>query len=693
MTAAAAGDPAEQLARVQRRLDRERQARLEAEAIAEQGLRELYERQQELLLLEAIAGAANQMGSVTDALQFAVTQICRFTEWPLGHAYLVEPGQVGQSAGPEDAASDRSGNAAARHLRPLAVWHASQHARIDEFIGATEGLCLASGVGLPGRVLATGAPVWIADITVDSNFARIHSAYQAGLKAAFAFPVMSGGEVVAVLEFFTDRSVPLDEPLQRLMSQVGTQLGRVIERQRAEDRLVYRAFHDYLTELPNRAMFLERLGQAVERQNIEPGYHFAVLFIDLDRFKVINDSLGHLAGDQLIAKVAARLLSSLRPEETGPPAGVKATTQSLTPPATLARLGGDEFTILLENIRTPDDASQVAQRIQDSLKRSFLLEGQEVYTTASIGIATSAVRYTSATDVLRDADLAMYRAKTQGKARHEVYNEEMHHSAMVRLKLETDLRRALLNHEFVVHYQPIVSLKTREVAGFEALVRWQKSPTELVYPGDFISVTEDTGLIVFLGMWVLRQACRTLRRWHTEFPRTPPLTVSVNVSGRQFNQPDLVHQIRQIIEETGVDPACVTLEITESVTMGDAEHAIRVLSQLREIGVRFSIDDFGTGYSSLSYLHRLPLDILKIDRSFIAAIDQGGENLSIVRTIMRLANDLGIDVVAEGTETLTQLDQLDALDCKFGQGYYFSRPVDASEIGELLLVAPTPLPA
>jgi EAL domain-containing protein (putative c-di-GMP-specific phosphodiesterase class I) len=335
-------------------------------------------------------------------------------------------------------------------------------------------------------------------------------------------------------------------------------------------------------------------------------------------------------------------------------------------------------------MRTPGDPEHVAQRIHDTLKRPFCLTGQDVYTTASIGIASSVTCYASATEVLRDADLAMYRAKAQGKARYEVYNEAMHQSAMARLKLETDLRHALRNDEFVVHYQPIVSLKTGEIVGFEALVRWQKSALELVYPNDFIEVTEDTGLILFLGMWVLKEACRTLCRWHAEFPRTRPLTVSVNLSARQFSQPDLVQQIRQIIGETGVNPATVTLEITESVTMYDAEHAIRVLSQLREIGIRFSIDDFGTGYSSLSYLHRLPLDILKIDRSFIAAIDQGSENLNIVRTIMRLAKDLGIDVVAEGTETIAQIDHLKALDCEFGQGYYFSRPVEAAAIRQFL---------
>jgi len=661
MLQASDDDLSGQLARVQRRLERERMARCEAEAIAEKGLRELYERQQELLLLEAIAGAANRISSADEALQFAITQVCDFTGWPLGQAYLAD------------------GDGDSRRLLPVAAKPGTLPSPLDAFRLATGQMTFRPGIGLPGRVLASGAPVWINDVTEDANFPRAALACEAGLRGAFAFPVVAGSEVLAVLEFFAERTAKLDESLQRVMAQVGTQLGRVIERKRAEERLIYEAFHDCLTGLPNRAMFLDRLGRAIARQQADPDYHFAVLFIDLDRFKVINDSLGHLAGDQLIVQVAERFLAALHELEPGAEAG------------TLARLGGDEFTVLLDDIHASADAEQLAQRIQETLRLPFSLEGQEIYTTASIGITISTTGYTSSTEVLRDVDLAMYRAKAQGKARYEVYNEAMHQSAMARLKLETDLRRALLNQEFVVHYQPIVSLKSGEIAGFEALVRWQRSATELVYPSDFIDVTEDTGLILFLGIWVLREACRTLGRWHAEFPRSTPLTMSVNLSARQFGQPDLVQQVRQIIDETGVDPSTITLEITESVTMGDAEHAIRVLSQLREIGVRFSIDDFGTGYSSLSYLHRLPLDILKIDRSFIAAIDQDGENLSIVRTIMRLAKDLGIDVVAEGTETTAQLAHLRDLDCEFGQGFYFSQPVDAGSIRQLLR-APEPSP-
>jgi predicted signal transduction protein with EAL and GGDEF domain len=351
---------------------------------------------------------------------------------------------------------------------------------------------------------------------------------------------------------------------------------------------------------------------------------------------------------------------------------------------TLARLGGDEFTILLDDVGHLSEAVRVANRVQEALALPFLLDGGEVYVSASIGIASSATGYNSADDALRDADLAMYRAKSLGRARCEIFDQAMYATAVSRLEIETSLRRALLNNEFLLHYQPIVALSSGEMVGFEALVRWRKSDSELVYPDKFINVAEDTGLIVLIGAWVLRDACRTMRQWQEEFPRQQPLTISVNLSGRQFSQPDLVQQVRQIIRETGIDPATVKLEITESVTMGDAERTVSVLSQLSELGVRFSIDDFGTGFSSLSYLHRFPLHMLKIDRSFVCRMGQDGDSLAIVRTILNLARDLGMEVVAEGPETEADVVQLKSLNCDYGQGYFFSKPLDAAEVRNLL---------
>jgi diguanylate cyclase (GGDEF)-like protein len=655
---------ADECAKLKRRLERERSSRLEAEAIAEKGLRELYEREQQLRLIARIATAANQSQSVRDVLQYALTQVCEFTGWPVGHCYTTV-----SSAG-------------AVRLRSMAIWHATSPDRIADFRRATEDIDFEPGVGLSGRVYAERAPAWFFDVTAGDNFPRLKVAKECGLKAACAFPVMLGDEVAAVLEFFTDKAIERDETLLELMSQIGMQLGRVIERKHAEDRLIHDASHDALTSLPNRALFLDRLNQTIVRHEHNGATQFAVLFIDLDRFKVVNDSLGHLAGDDLIVQVAGRLKGSLRRSDRA----VRSESGHGGGDGTLARLGGDEFTILLTDILDPSDAVRVANRVQEALRKPFAIEGQEIYTSASIGIASSTTGYACANDILRDADLAMYRAKALGKARTELYDQDLHSAAMKRLTLESDLRRALANNEFVLHYQPIVSLGTQEIVGFEALVRWQNPNGKLVYPGEFIDVTEDTGLIVFLGMWVLREACETTRRLQEEFSREETFTISINISPRQFTQPDLVAQVRQIVTETGIDPHTVRLEITESVTAGDAERVVSVLSQLKDIGIRLSIDDFGTGYSSLSYLQRFPLDVLKIDRSFVSAMDKSAESLQIVRTIMSLAQSLGMSVVAEGTELQTQVSQLKSLGCEFGQGYFFSKPIDATAIRSLLRV-------
>lgn len=646
-----------EVARLRLQLQRERRARLAAQAAAGNSLRELAENQRQVQLLEAIAAAANQSTSVKEALQFAVTTVCQFTGWVLGHAYRV------QEHGP-------------RRLLSTAIWHAAAPAAVAEFCRVTEATDFDPGVGLPGRVLATAAPAWLVNVVEDDNFPRAPSARRSGLKAGFAFPVLVGAEVVAVLEFFAESALEPDAPLLRLMAQVGTQLGRVVERSRTEDQLIHDASHDVLTGLPNRALFLDRLQRAVARGRRHPEYLFAVIFIDLDHFKSVNDSLGHLAGDRLIVEVGGRLLAALRGDDMV----ARAEEPAPVGDDTLARLGGDEFTALLDDIRDASDAVRVAERIQAGLSQPFTIDGQDVAISASIGIVAAAAHYSSAEEVLRDADLAMYRAKTLGKARCEVFDQTMHRLAVEHLKLETDLRRGLHNSEFLLHYQPIVALADNSIVGFEALVRWQRGPGDLAYPGEFLATAEDMGLIVFLGGWVLREACRSMRRWQREFPRARPLTLSVNISARQFAQPDLVAQVRNILGETGIDPASLCLEITEAVAMSAVAQG--VLVQLRALGVRFSLDDFGSGYSSLSHLHRLPLDLLKIDRVFIADLD--GEGRQIVHTMMELARNLGVAVVAEGAETAAQIAGLRALGCAFAQGYFFSKPLPAARIGELL---------
>ncbi len=658
-------DP-DELVRVKRRLERERAARREAETVSERGLRRLYAREQELLLLQDIATAANLSQSVRDVFQYALTRICDFLGWPLGHAYEVV---------------SRDGEV---RLRSMTLWHARDGAT-RAFRDATELREFAPGEGLPGRTLASGEPKWLTAVADREDFLRRSEARECVLSTACAFPVQIGEEVVAVFEFFSERALQPNQSLLSLLPQVGLHLGRAIERQRAEDRLIHDASHDPLTGLPNRSLFLERLNQSIAHARRKIDAQFAVLFIDLDRFKVVNDSLGHLAGDRLITQVAGRLTGALRREDM-----VARPDAALPDSSTLARLGGDEFTILLTDINDPSDAVRVANRVEDALRQPFAIDGQEVYTSASIGIASSASGYESADAILRDADLAMYRAKALGKARWELFDREMHQAAMKRLALETDLRHALQNGEFVLHYQPIVSLRTGEVAGFEALVRWQKPDGELVPPGGFIETMEDTGLIVFLGVWVLREACRAVCVLQEAMPGGQAPSISVNVSPRQFAQPDLAGQIRTVVAEAGIDPRSLRLEITESAMIGDMGRVAAVLRELQELGVRVSIDDFGTGYSSLSYLHSLPLDALKIDRSFVSAIARNGESLQIVRTIMSLAHNLGMDVIAEGPEDAKQVAQLRSIGCEFGQGYYFSRPVDLSAAIAFLARAQSP---
>ncbi len=446
----------------------------------------------------------------------------------------------------------------------------------------------------------------------------------------------------------------------------------VTERKNAEEQLRRNAFHDPLTGLPNRLLFTERLTQIISRSKQIPGRMFAVLFLDLDRFKVINDSLGHLVGDQLLIAIARRLETCVKRTDI------------------VARLGGDEFTILLDDIQTEDAASHVAERIHQELALPFTLNGYEVFTTVSIGIALSTTDFNHTEDLLRGADIAMYRAKALGKACHEVFDTEMHNEAMRQMQLENDLRRALERGEFRVYYQPIVSLTTGRLAGFEALMRWQHPERGLVSPGEFIPIAEETGLILPMGQWILMEACRQLSEWQKKYPQYRRLSMSVNISSRQFSQRGTIDLLKDVLDKTGLNPALLKLEITETAIMENTESAMEILLALKKMGVQLSVDDFGTGYSSLGYLYRFPMDVLKIDRSFISRVDTDGEKLELVRTIITLAWNLGMDVIAEGVETTKQLAQLKMLKCEYGQGYLFSKPMSAEHTEKFLLL-PNPL--
>ncbi|MDJ0872100.1 MAG: EAL domain-containing protein [Gammaproteobacteria bacterium] len=448
--------------------------------------------------------------------------------------------------------------------------------------------------------------------------------------------------------------------------RIAGSLTDISARKRAEAQLRHDAMHDALTRLPNRTLYLDRLDIALRRYHRNKDKQFAVLFFDLDRFKNVNDSLGHSIGDELLLAAAKRLQQFLRPGDT------------------LARLGGDEFAILLNDLEGLADAQQVAERIHELLAREFTIGGHEVYTSASIGIALSASHYQRPEEMLRDADLAMYQAKRSGDVAAEVFDSDMHQSAMAVLKLETDLRRAVERQEFVLHYQPIVSLATERIIGFEALLRWQHPERGLLHPEQFIGAAEETGLIVPICWLGLHEACLQLREWQYRFPTHPPLSVSINISGKLFLQARMAERVLAALTECGLSPECLHLEITESAMLDHREAALAELRALRQAGIELHVDDFGTGYSSLTYLQRFSYDSLKIDRSFVGNVLRTEETNAIVKAIIALGKMLGMNVIAEGVETREQLLWLREAQCPQGQGFWFSEPLDSAAVGSLL---------
>jgi diguanylate cyclase (GGDEF)-like protein len=528
--------------------------------------------------------------------------------------------------------------------------------------------------GLAGRVLETDQPLALEDARTIATGAEGDSAQSLGIAGFLGIRVAgTSGEPLAVVvavdleprRWKPDEIQHFTEIAASAVTEIELQR-RTVEAERIERQLRHDALHDGLTGLPNRACFVERLRHAGERARRHAEDAFAVLFVDLDHFKVVNDSFGHLAGDELLVEVARRLAGCLRSVDT------------------LARLGGDEFALLLEEVREPSDAARVAERLQVALRGPMTIRESEVFTSASIGIALSGPVDDASQHLLRSADLAMYRAKEHGRGRFEVFDPQMHTVAMERLRMEMDLRRAIERDQLLLHYQPVVSLSTGGVVAVEALVRWQHPERGLIPPLEFIPIAERTGIISDIGRWVLAQACAQLKAWERDFGYDAPQSVWINVSPKQFAQTDLAAQVGELFTSLSFEPRRIKFEITESIMLENIELATRTLGELRRLGVQVFMDDFGTGYSSLTYLGRLPLDGIKVDRSFVSQMGDDVRQAQLVSTIITLIRNLGLEPIAEGVETDQQAQLLREMGCAFAQGFVFCRPLPAREIDELL---------
>ena len=633
-------EPAAFVALISSVLQNERALRADSERQAAENARLLGALRERQVLLERLAqlqrGIVDRL-PVHEVLEAAGEAACELLECPVGVIWLTDPDE------PEHAAAVAVVGDAAQ----LDGWNRRK----------------PTGAGLGGRAMRERTLVVADAVTGVGSAAESRDFPIAEPAAAMAAPVYEQGRVVGSIGVASARRErEFGARDQQVLLSLAEHASLALNHARALEEAVHEALHDSLTGLPNRSLFLDRMRHALARagRDSEP---VAVLFLDLDGFKTVNDSLGHRTGDRLLMMVAERLAERLRPGDT------------------IARLGGDEFAVLLEELREPGDAARAAQRLLHALEAPFGLREREFYVSASIGIAAG---HGDAETLLRDADLAMYRAKSRGKGRYAVYEPGMHTAIVERLELEVDLKRALERDELAVVYQPIFSLADGTVTGLEALVRWHHPTRGIVLPESFVPLAEESGLIGELGRWVLRKACHQGALWRAKYPGHPGLAVGVNISGAQLREPGLVREVSDALAESHLDPAGLTLEITETALMGSFEDAIEEIDALKSLGVDLAIDDFGTGYSSLRYLHRLPLDVMKIERSFVSGIGRAGEEPALLRAIVDLASIFGLQVVAEGIERPEQRRRLLELGCERGQGHLLSEPLDADGADALL---------
>lgn len=612
-------------------------------------LQTLCHRQEKSQLLHDMAAMGNDGDDVHGVLEFVLARICTNMGWISGSGSLAFP-EEGERA---------------------LVRHVNRDAE-SCWAGYLEGGAPLQVSALGREVLASGRPAWkiqsvhLQDMLDDTSASHL------------AFPVIVGDEAVAVLEFLSARHEEPDEHLLSLMEQVGQNLSRIFERRRKQRELRERALYDALTGLPNRAYFFDHLRAALARAQCNPHYHFCVLFLDLDRFKWVNDSLGHVNGDRLLIEFGHRVRQGLRPNDV------------------VARLGGDEFAVLVDDIREEADAIRAAEDLQQRLQQPISIAGHDITAGSSIGIAMSARHYCQPEEMLRDADTAMYMAKQSRRGTYVFFTAHMREKAVDRLRLVGELRRAIDGDGLVLHYQPIVSLMTGRVDGFEALIRWHHPELGLVSPEDFIPIAEETGLIIPLTRWVIANACRQLGDWQRRVPHSPP-GMSVNLCAQYFVEAGMPDEIHRTMSEHGVRQGSLRLEITETQLIDNTEQCMHNIHRLGESGVPVYIDDFGTGYSSLNYLASFRVNALKIDRSFMSGLEKGGKEAIVVRAIASLSQHLGLDVIAEGVETAAQLACLQELGCQYAQGFLLSKALPADRafdlIGQQLLPSPAQIQA